>query len=211
MDLIEQLQWRYATKKMDPSRPVPEATVDRIVEAARLAPTASGLQPFELVLVTNPELRGRLRTAANNQSQLVDGSHVLVFAAWDDYTPERITRFFELTAHERGGMTEALEAYRKRLVDSLPPRGADVNFAHTAKQAYIALGFALTAAAVEQVDATPMEGFDPAAVDALLGLRERGLRSVALLVLGHRDADGDWLLKQKKVRRPREAFVTELR
>ena len=208
--LIEKLQWRYATKKMDPAKAVPQDKLDRILEAARLAPTSSGLQPFEIIVVTNPELRERMKAVAWNQGQVTDGSHVLVFAAWDDYTPERINMMFDLVNQERGIINEGWENYRKTLLATYPPRGAEVNFQHAARQAYIALGTALVAAAFEGVDSTPMEGFDPTAVDEILGLRARGLRSVALLPLGYRASEGDWLLGLKKVRRSREQFVSEM-
>jgi nitroreductase len=210
MDIIESLNWRYATKKMDPTRAVPEATVQRIIEAIRLTPTSSGLQPFELLVVTNPELRQQLKAAAWGQSQVADCSHLLVFAAWDDYTPERINQFFDLTIAERGGTNDGWESYRTRLLTTYPARGAETNFVHAAKQTYIALGVALVAAAAEGVDSTPMEGFDPDKADEILGLRARGLRSVTLLPLGYRDAAGDWLVAQKKVRQPTARFVTEL-
>jgi nitroreductase/dihydropteridine reductase len=211
MDFIERLGWRYATKKMDPTKRVPDAVVERIVEATRLAPTSSGLQPFELILVTNAELKAKLREAANGQSQVEEGSHLLVFAAWDTYTEERINHMFDLVNEERGFRNEGWENYRKFLLSSYPSRDAETNFHHAAKQAYLALGVALAAAAVEGIDSTPMEGFDPAKVDAILGLRDRGLRSVALLPLGYRDAEGDWLVKLKKVRKPRSSFVTEIK
>ena len=211
MNLIDKLEWRYAAKKMDPSKSVPDDKVERIVEAARLAPTSSGLQPFELILVSSKEVREQLKAAANGQAQLVDGSHVLVFAAWDTYTPERINMMFDLVNEERGSTNEGWEKYRNYLLSSYPARDAEVNFQHCAKQAYLALGAALVAAACEDVDSTPMEGFDPAKVDEILGLRERGLRSVALMPLGYRDADNDWLAKLKKVRRSRANFVTDVK
>jgi nitroreductase/dihydropteridine reductase len=211
MNLIEQLQWRYAAKKMDPSKPVSSDKVERIVEAVRLAPTSSGLQPFELFVVTNKEVKEKLKGAANGQGQVVDGSHVLVFAAWDTYTADRINAHFDFTNAERGGTNEGWENYRKFLLASYPSRDAEVNFQHAAKQAYIGLGFAMAAAALEQVDSTPMEGFSPEAVDELLGLRALGLRSVALLPLGHRDAASDWLANLKKIRRPHDQFVTEVK
>ena len=211
MDLIERLQWRYATKKMNPAQAVAPEKVERILEAARLAPTSSGLQPFEVVLVTNGEVREKMKAAAWGQSQLTDGSHVLVFAAWDDYTPERINMMFDLVNEERGFKSEGWENYRQNLLGSYPQRGAEVNFQHAAKQAYIALGAALVAAAFEEVDSTPMEGFDANAIDEILGLRAHGLRSVALMPLGYRDEAGDWLVKLKKVRRARSAFVREVK
>ncbi|AVT17694.1 NAD(P)H-dependent oxidoreductase [Paracidovorax avenae] len=211
MELLDVLQWRYATKKMDPARAVPQDKVDRIVEAARLAPTSSGLQPFEVIVVTNPDVRARIREVAWNQAQVTDGSHLLVFAAWDDYTAERINAMFDYTNEVRGLRNEGWENYRNMLLGSYPQRGAEVNFQHAARQAYIGFGAALIAAAAEQVDSTPMEGFQPDAVDEILGLRARGLRSVTLLPLGYRQPEGDWLVNLEKVRRPRDQFVTEVR
>lgn len=210
MNLLDLLQWRYATKKMDPARRVPQEAVDRILEAARLAPTSSGLQPFEVVVVTNDEVRAQIRAVAWNQAQVTEGSHLLVFAAWDNYTPERINHMFDYTNEVRGFKNEGWEAYRQQLLASYPKRDAEVNFQHAARQAYIAFGVACLAAAAEGVDCTPMEGFDPAKVDEILGLRARGLRSVTLLPLGYRQESGDWLAKLAKVRRPRAQFVTEV-
>ncbi|MGL4311135.1 MAG: NAD(P)H-dependent oxidoreductase [Paracoccaceae bacterium] len=208
--LHERLNWRYATKKMDPAKSVSQEKVDRILEAARLAPTSSGLQPFEVIVVTNPEVKAKLRAAAYDQAQITDGSHVLVFAAWDNYTAERIDAVVTRTEAERGSPNEMLRGYYEGLKASYLPRSADVNHEHAARQAYIAFGIAVTAAAFEEVDATPMEGFDPDQVDAILGLRARGLRSVTLLPLGYRADEGDWLLGQKKVRRPLADLVTEV-
>lgn len=95
--LIEKLNWRYATKKMDPSKSVSQDKVDRIIEAARLAPTSSGLQPFEIIVVTNPETRAKIQEISWNQAQVTEGSHLLVFAAWDNYTADRINHMFDLT------------------------------------------------------------------------------------------------------------------
>lgn len=205
----EKLDWRYATKAMDPTRTVPADKIDRIIEAARLAPTSSGLQPFKVILVTNPDLRAQIAPVAWNQKQIVDGTALLVFAAWDNYTAERIDSFVDLTAQARGGLTDSLTAYYDKLKAGYLPRDPQVNHDHAARQAYIAMSFALMAAAEEEVDATPMEGFDPAAVDAILGLGELGLKSVLLLPLGYRDADKDWLHGRAKVRRPRADFVIE--
>lgn len=208
--LQEKLNWRYATKKMDPSKAVPQAKVDAILEAVRLAPTSSGLQPFEVIVVTNPEVKAKLRAAAFDQAQVTDGSHVLVFAAWDNYTADRIDAVVADIAAQRGGASEALTGYYDRLKGMYLPRPAEVNFEHAARQAYIAFGLALTAAAFEEVDATPMEGFDPAQVDDILGLRARGLRSVTLLPLGYRAAEGDWLLGQAKARKTMDKLVRKV-
>ena len=212
MDLLQMLNWRYAAKKMDPARAVPQEKVERILEATRLAPTSSGLQPFEIIVVTNAELRERIKAIAWNQAQVVDCSHLLVFAAWDTYTAERINMMFDLTHQERGLVDPAWEQYRQRLLAQYVPRSEEENFQHAARQAYIALGIAMVAAAEAQVDSTPMEGFDARALDDLLGLKAKGLRSVLMLPLGYRDAAGDWLVKLKKVRRARDnKFVSEIK
>lgn len=209
-ELLNKLQWRYATKKMDPAKAVSDEKVDRIIEAARLAPTSSGLQPYEIIVVKNKAVREQMKPKAFGQSQISDGSHVLVFAAWDDYTPERINMMFDLHNTERNSKDEGWENYRKMLLGSYPTRGAEVNFQHAAKQAYIGLGTALIAAAYEEVDATPMEGFDPAGIDEILGLKARGLRSAVIVALGYRDTAQDWLVNLKKIRRSGTQFVTKV-
>jgi nitroreductase/dihydropteridine reductase len=209
-DLLKKLQWRYATKKMNPAKTVPQDKLERILEAARLAPTSSGLQPFEITVVTNAAVREQIKAIAWGQGQVTDGSALLVFAAWDTYTAERINAMFDLTNAARGGSNEGWENYRQMLLKTYPARDAQVNFEHAARQAYIGLGAALIAAAFEEVDATPMEGFDPAALDKILDLPARGLRSVAIMPIGYRAEEGDWLAKLVKVRRPREQFITEV-
>ncbi len=208
--ITELLKWRYATKKYDPSKTVPAEKVERILEAVRLTATSSGLQPFELFVITNAEIREKIKAVSWNQAQVTDCSHLLVFAAWDDITPERVNMMFDLTNQVRGTVNEGWENYRKQLLGIVAQRGKEANYQAAARQAYIGLGSALIAAANEQVDATPMEGFDPAAVDEILGLGAKHLRSVVILPLGHRAAEGDWLVNLEKVRRPREQFVTEI-
>ena len=207
--LNELLNWRYATKKMNPSKAVPPEKVDAIVEAVRMAPTSSGTQPFELIVVTNPDIRGKIVDAAGGQSQIIDGSHLLVFAAWDNYTAERIDQVVGLNVAERGDLP-MLHAYYDNLKSNYLPRDAQVNYALAARQAYIALGIALVAAAEQEVDSTPMEGFDPDAVDTILGLKSRGLRSVVLMPLGYRDESADWLAPMAKVRKSRDTLVMEV-
>ena len=208
--LLDKMQWRYAAKKMDATKSVSQDKVNRIIEAARLAPTSSGLQPFEVIVVTNKDIRTQIQAVAHNQAQVTEGSHLLVFAAWDTYTADRINHHFDLTNAERGGTNEGWENYRQMLLKSYPSRDAQVNFEHAARQAYIGLGASLIAAAFEEVDSTPMEGFVPKSVDDILGLGAKGLRSVALLPLGYRAKGQDWLENLKKIRRPVSEFVTEV-
>lgn len=208
--VIERLAWRYATKKYDPTKKVSPDKIERIVEAVRLAPTSSGLQPFQLFIVTNAEVRKKIRAVAWDQTQITDCSHLLVFAAWDDITSDRVNMMFDLTNDVRGFKNEGWESYRHKLLGIVADQGTEANYHAAARQAYIGLGIALIAAAFEEVDATPMEGFDPNALDEILDLKPKGLRSVIILPLGYRAEEQDWLAKLKKVRRSRENFVREI-
>jgi nitroreductase len=207
MELLDKLNWRYAAKAMNGNK-VPQEKIDNIIEAARLAPTSSGLQPFEIIVVKNQAIKEAIRPVAWNQSMITDCSHLLVFAAWDTYTEERINKMFDLTNEVRGFKNEGWENYRKMLLGAYPQKDAEENFNHAAKQAYIAFSAAIIAAAFEGVDSTPIEGFDPDAVDKILGLREKGLRSCVLFPIGYRNADNDWLVNLKKVRKSTEDLVT---
>ena len=207
MDLLDTLNWRYAAKAMNGEK-VAEDKIDRILEATRLAATSSGLQPFEVFVIKNQEVKEQIRPVAWNQSVITDCSHLLVFAAWDTYTPERINYMFDLTNEIRGFKNEGWENYRQMLLASYPQKDEQENFEHAARQAYIAFTHAIIAAAYEKVDATPLEGFDATEVDKILGLREKGLRSAVLLPLGYRKEDEDWLVNLVKVRKPMEDMVT---
>lgn len=210
MNVVERMQWRYATKAMNGEK-VSDEKIDRILEAIRLSPSSSGLQPYELLVITNPELKSELKAAAHNQSQVEDCSHLLIFAAWDTYTEERINKWFDLVNEERNMKSEGWENYRNSILKAYPPRPAEVNFEHASKQAYIALGIAMLAAAMEEVDCTPMEGFVPAEVDRILGLEAKGLKSVLLLPLGYRNPEKDYLINAKKVRKSMIDFVHEIK
>lgn len=204
---IDLLNWRYATKKMQQNTAVPAEKLERILEAVRLSASSSGLQPYQVLVITDPELKKQIRAVAWDQSQVTDCSHLLVFAAWDNYTTERINMMFDLVNEQRGFKNDGWEAYRQKLLAYYPQRPAQQNFEHAARQAYIGLGSALIAAAEEKIDATPMEGFEPENVDAILNLPALGLKSVLLLPLGYRLAEGDWLVNLKKVRRTKEDFI----
>lgn len=209
MELLDKLNWRYAAKAMTGMQ-VPQAKIDNIIEAISLSPTSSGLQPFEVIVITNKEVKAQIKPLAWNQSVITDCSHLFVFAAWDNYTPERINKMFDLTNTVRGFENEGWENYRQMLLGSYPQRDPEVNFNHAAKQAYIAFSQAIAAAAFEEVDATPLEGFNPAAVDELLGLKEKGLRSCVMLPIGYRDTPNDWLVNLPKVRKSKADLVTEI-
>ena len=199
MALLDDLVWRHATKAYDPTKKLREEDLMKIVEAARLAPTSSGLQQFRLIVVGDQELKEKMVAGALNPDCMRECSHVIVFAAWDEYTPERIDAIYDLTTDERG----LVRGRFKRYTDMLKEK-----FQHAADQSFIALWIALAQAAELKIDSTPIGGFDPELVDELLGLREKGLRSVSLLYLGYADPERDWLGKMKKVRNSMEEFAT---
>lgn len=207
MELIDKLKWRYAAKAMNGGK-VAQEKIDTIIEAASLAPTSSGLQPFEIMVITNQDIKEKIRAIGWNQSVITDCSHLLVFAAWDNYTVERINKMFDLTNEIRGFKNEGWENYRQMLLGLYPQRDPEVNFQHAARQAYIAFSQAIAAAAFEGVDSTPIEGFDENALDEILGLRAKGLRSCVILPLGYRDVENDWLVNLVKVRKSKEDLVT---
>ncbi len=166
------------------------------------------MQPYEVLVITNKAIHEKIKAISWDQTQIIDASHLLVSAAWDTYTADRINQSFDMTEKLRNFKSEAGDIYRQKLLTGYTVRDAETNYNHAAKQAYIGLGTALIAAAYEPVDCTPMEGFDPAALDEILNLKAQGLRSVVMLPLGYRKADEDWLVNLKKVGRPKESFIS---
>ena len=153
MSILESLNWRYATKRMTGEK-VPQEKVDIILEAARLAPTGSGIQPFNIIQVTDKELLTKIQAVAYNQPQITEASHLLVFAAWDSVTPEKIDYVYNQIARERDLPADALVSYTDRLKSIFAGQTKEQQFNWAARQAYIAFGVAITAAATEKVDAT---------------------------------------------------------
>ncbi len=207
MSLIENLKWRHAVKAYDSTKKVSEEDLNKILEASRLAPTSSGLQPFRVILVENQELKDKLVPGALNPEVMRDCSHVLVFAAWDSYSAEKIDKVYDYHTEVRGLPRGRFSSYTDQLKVIYGAQTAEENFAHTARQTYIALGLAMAQAAELKIDSTPAEGFSTEVVDEVLGLKELGLKSVTLLYLGYRHAENDWLSNMKKVRIPMEEFV----
>ena len=209
MALNDALHWRYATKSYNGDN-VEQDKLDPILEAIRLAPSSSGLQPFNVLIITNPVIKAQLQPICSNQQQITQSSHLLIFAAWDQYTPERINAFFEYSNGIRNLPATVTDDYRLSLLDSFGSMSKEQQYFHASKQCYIALGFALIAAAELGVDATPMEGFDNQAVNTLLKLPELGLNSSVLLALGYRNTEGDWLATLEKVRRDKAHLFIEV-
>ena len=207
MSLIEDLKWRHAVKAYDPTKKVSEEDLNKILEAARLAPTSSGLQPFRVIVVENQELKEQMVKGALNPEVMRDCSHVLVFAAWDNYSEEKIDKVYDYHTDVRELPRGRFNSYTDQLKVIYGAQAAEENFAHTARQTYIALGLAMAQAAELKIDSTPAEGFSNEVVDEILGLKELGLKSVTLLYLGYRDSGNDWLSKMKKVRIPMDEFI----
>jgi len=209
MRIIENLNWRYATKAMT-GEVVPQEKVDLIMDATLLCTTSSGLQPFEIILISNTALKEKISPIAHNQPVIMQSSHLMVFAAWDSYTKERVNQHFSYMNKQRKMPDSTTDDFRKMLLDSFSKQTKEQHFDHAAKQSYIGLGFALYTAAIEKVDTTPMEGFDSKALDKLLELNKKGLKSTCILALGYRDTEKDWLVKLEKIRKPMIEFVTVL-
>jgi nitroreductase len=202
MDLIEKLNWRYAVKRYSNAK-VPPEKLNHILEAIQLSASSIGLQPYNVLVIENEELRKKLLPAANNQLQIIEASHLIVFAAWENISTEKIDQYIERIAEVRGVTTASLADFKSKMA-GIPTRTAEQNFNWAARQTYIALGTGLVAAALENVDASPMEGFNAAEFDKILNLNERGLKSVSIMAIGYRDAEKDPFSKFKKVRWPKE-------
>lgn len=204
MGLIESLQWRYATKKMNGDR-IPQDKLERILEATRLAPSSYGLTPYQVIVVEDQELKEQLVGACYGQTQLKDSSAVLVFATWDTIDEESVGNYINTIAKERNLPVDNLNDFKGMMVGTITNMTEEKKTIWAQKQVYIGLGFSLVASALEGVDSTPMEGFVPSKVDEILGLKELGLSSTVILTLGYRD-EVDVLSTLKKVRRDNDNF-----
>ena len=205
MELLESLQWRYATKKMNGEK-VPKDKLERILEATRLAPSSYGLTPYKVIVVEDQELKQQLQPACYGQPQITDSSAVLVFATWDKITEDNVDEYINEIAKQRGVSVDTLGEFSSLVKSTVNGLTDEEKITWAQKQTYIGLGFALVAAATEGVDSTPMEGFIPQSVDEVLGLKEVGLKSSVVLTLGYRDAENDYLAPLKKVRWENDNF-----
>lgn len=207
-NLIETLNWRYATKRMNGNK-IPSEKLDVILEAIKLSPSSAGLQPYTVFVIEDQAVKEKIHKVAYSQPQIIEASHVLVFAAYNKLTSENVSDYLNLIADTRSIPVASLDGFKNSINSALLSRSEEVNAQWAARQAYIALGHALVAAASEQIDATPMEGFDAKGLDEILGLNEKGLNSVVIMTLGYRDSENDALASAKKVRKTHEKlFVT---
>ncbi len=199
------LNWRYAAKNMNGAK-IPQEKLDAILEAIRLSPSSAGLQPYQIAVISEPATKGKIHELACPQPQVVECSHLLVFASRISVDDADVDSSMNLIAATRDVPVSSLAAFGDSIKGGMRTLTPEQQTDWATRQAYIALGIGLVAAAMDGVDATPMEGFDGPALDALLGLKEKGLRSVVLLALGFRDDEKDFLASAKKVRKPNETL-----
>ena len=203
MSLIKSLEWRYATKAMNGNK-IPQDKMDNILRAIQLAPSSFGLTPYSVIVVESDELKEKLVPAAYGQPQIMKSSAVIVFAIKNTIDSTTVSDYMNEIAEQRNVPTESLEQFSNYVNGTIQNLTDEQKQIWASKQTYIALGFGLVAAANEEVDATPMEGFIPSQVDEVLGLKEMGLSSSVILTLGYRDEVNDYLVSAPKVRKPKE-------
>lgn len=203
MSLIEKLQKRAAIKNFDATKKLTQAQLDQLLDTVRLAPSSMGLQAYRILVVEDPEIREKLREASHGQAQLTQSSQVIIFAIEKDVDKDYGNYYLDLIAKTRGIGREHLAGFEQMVQGTLASMGEEQKISWSTKQAYIALGVLLTAAAEMDIDACPMEGFDAGKYDEILGLKEKGLSAVVIAPVGYR-SDEDVYSKMEKVRRPKE-------
>ena len=201
MNILENLKWRYATKKFDKTRKIATSDVEKLKEAVQLSVSSYGLQLYKVLIVENPEIREKLRAASYDQAQLTDASQIFVFCNYTEYKNENVDEFIKLTASTQGIDEEVLKGYSdfmKGTLSSIPSEGYKV---WTAKQTYIALSTLIAAASELKIDTCPTEAFDSQAYNKILGLDEKGLNAAVIVAAGYRSEADEYQFK-KKVRKP---------
>lgn len=209
MQLIENLNWRYATKKYDTSKEVSEENILKIKEAIRLSATSYGLQLFKVLDIKDQEIREKLRPASWGQPQITDASHLFVFCGYADVKNEHIDEYVQLKTNIQDLESNALEGYGNFIKGKMKDLSISDKQAWMAKQSYIALSNALTACAELRIDSTPIEGFEPEAYEKILGLEEKGLKASVVLAIGYRSTE-DANQFGKKVRKPLQSLFEEI-
>lgn len=208
MELNQALNWRYATKRMNGEK-VPQTAIDNILDAIRLAPTSLGLQSFKVFLIESETLRKEIHEKACQQPQIIEGSHIIVFAARKDLLDSEVEDYMQNIAKIREIDTAMLSDF-KGMILGAREQVKEHYFDWSARQTYIALGFALVAAAEQGVDSTPMEGFSVPELDKILNLEEKSLSSTLIMALGYRNSEADYLANAKKVRKGSDELVVKL-
>lgn len=205
---LKQLHWRYATKKFDAGKIIPDSTWQTLEQSLVLSPSSFGLQPWKFFVIRNPEIRQQLLEYSWGQTPVVNASHLVVFAIKNDINDTDVDRHIQRMAEVQQTAPENLAGFAKVVKGFInkPPYPLELD-SWAAKQAYIALGFFMTCAAMLEIDTLPMEGFVPAEYDRVLGLNDQGYSSVVLCAAGYR-ADDDKYTNNPKVRFPTDEVVT---
>ena len=209
MNILESLNWRYATKKFDADRTLTDDQVNQVLEAGNLAASSYGLQPYKFLVIKNQELQDKLVPHSYNQSQVADASHVIVIAVRTDVDAGYINAFTARIEKQRGLDAGAMDGYKDQMLGTVGKMSPDDLHKWSAKQAYIVLGTMLAAAAAMEIDACPMEGFVAAEYDELLDLKSQNLRSALVLPIGYRSKE-DATQHQKKIRQPLDEIVVRV-
>jgi len=207
MDIISKLNTRYATKVFDPTKKVSESDMEKLLEAIRLSASSYGLQPYKVLVVKDPKIRAELRKVAWNQPQITDASALLVFAVKYEANRSTVDEFINLTAKTRNLSKESLEGYSDMMKGSLQNMNQEQIETWVSKQAYIALGFGLVAAAVLDLDACPMEGFSALDFDKILDINKLGLKSKVIMAVGYRSKDDHYQDLAKVRQKTEELFI----
>lgn len=206
---IDSLNWRYATKKFDNTKKVSQEDLNSLLEATTLSASSFGLQPYKIFVVENEEIRSKLKPHAWDQSQITDASHLIVLANQNSFGEELVEEYVDNVSETRGIPAEGLQGYADFMKSKLVPLSEDAKAIWTAKQTYIALGNLLSAAAVLKIDSCPMEGFDAAKFNDILGLTDKGLNTAVLVAVGYRSEE-DETQHYKKVRKSKENLITHI-
>jgi nitroreductase len=204
---IENLNWRYATKKFDASKKVSKKDLENLLEATSLSASSYGLQPYEILVVEDAALRSKLQPAAWGQSQITEASHLIVLANQSTFGEELVDDYLDNVSETRGIPSNDLEGYSDFMKSKLMPLSESAKATWTARQTYIALGNLLSAAADLKIDTCPMEGFDSAQFNEMLGLSKKGLNAAVLVAIGYRSQE-DKTQHYKKVRKTKENLIT---
>ncbi len=210
MDVLESLKWRSAIKRFDPEKKVNQEDLEELLEAANLAATSGGLQPFKMVVVGEGALKSQLAPHVYGQSQVKEAPHVLVFSVETNISEQTVDAFVARAAEVRGQGKESLIGFSDSMKMYISSMDADARIAWGKNQAYIALGTVLAVAAEKRIDTCPMEGFDAIQFQEILGLKSKKLMPVLILPVGYRSEE-DVHSKEAKIRKKREDFVLELK
>jgi len=209
MSIIDSLSWRYAVKRMNGNQ-ISQDKLDTLLDAIQLSASGFGLMPYQIFIVEDADLKAKIQPIAYGQPQIVESSHLLIFAAWNEVNEAQVDEYMNLIAETRGMSLSDLGDFKGAIMGSMGHRTKEQQAQWADRQVYLAMGTALAAAAELQIDTTPMEGFIPSKLDELLGLEAKGLHSVLIMAIGERDEATDYMVNVKKVRTPKSDLFIQL-